>query len=146
MGRRGRLEDRLIRFVERETGLRFKVRPRIVYTRGRRVRAPWQRRSHEVSYYNYVDAEEGGGRVRIRRAVVHALAARGYVASKGQRRPVPAIRPLIHELLENLYEQHHLRSLDERHVRKVTAEAHRFASRLERKLTEKYVRRYGVPE
>ena len=137
----------MIRFVERETGLRFKVRPRIVYTRGRRaLRAPWQRRSHEVSYYNYVDAEEEGGRVRIRRAVVHALAARGYVASKGQRRPVPAIRPLIHELLENLYEQHHLRSLDERHVRKVTAEAHRFASRLERKLTEKYIKRYGVPE
>jgi hypothetical protein len=82
VGRR-RLEERLISFVERETGLRFKVRPRIVYTRGRRVKAPWQRRTHEVSYYNYVDAEEEGGRVKIRRAVVHALAARGYVAARG---------------------------------------------------------------
>ena len=143
---RGRIEHRLIRFVEKETGMKFKVKPRIVYTRSRKVKAPWQKRRHEVSYSNYIDAEQNGKRVKIKKAVVQALAARGYVAAKGMKRLVPAVKPLIHELLENLYEQHHLKSLDDRHVKKVTAEAHRYASRLENKLTEKYVEKYGVPE
>jgi len=143
---RGRIESRLIRFVEREAGMRFKVKPKIVYTRNRKVKAPWQRRRHEVSYSNYIDAEQEGKRLKIKKAVVQALAARGYVAARGMKRPVPAVKALIHELLENLYEQHHLKSLDDRHVKRVTAEAHRYASKMENKLTEKYVKKYGVPE
>ncbi|MCI4409145.1 MAG: hypothetical protein JHC26_08645 [Thermofilum sp.] len=143
---RGRIESRLIRFVEKETGMKFKVKPRIVYTRNRKVKAPWQKRSHEVSYSNYIDAEQTGKRVKIKKAVVQALAARGYIAAKGMKRPVPAVKPLIHELVENLYEQHHLKSLNERHVKRVTAEAHRYASKMEGKLTKKYVEKYGVPE
>ena len=143
---RGRIESRLIRFVEKEAGMRFKAKPKIVYTRSRKVKAPWQKRRHEVSYSNYIDAEQNGKRVKIKKAVVQALAARGYVSAKGMKRLVPAVKPLIHELLENLYEQQHLKSLDDRHVRRVTAEAHRYASRLENKLTKKYVKKYGVPE
>jgi len=143
---RGRIEHRLIRFVEKEAGMKFKVKPKIVYTRSRKVKAPWQKHKHEVSYSNYIDAEQNGKRIKIKKAVVQALAVRGYVAAKGMKRPVPAVKPLIHELLENLYEQHHLKSLNDRHVKKVTAEAHRYASKMENKLTEKYVKKYGVPE
>jgi len=143
---RGRIESRLIRFVEREAGMRFKVKPKIVYTRSRKVKAPWQKHSHEVSYSNYIDAEQEGKRLKIKKAVVQALAVRGYVSAKGMKKPIPAVKPVIHELLENLYEQHHLKSLNDRHVKRVTAEAHRYASRLENKLAKKYVEKYGVPE
>jgi hypothetical protein len=132
-GKRG-LAETLIEFVEKETGMKYKVKPRFV-----KKKPSWVKEKAGSRYYNVVDVEETGEGVKIRRAVVKAPKIRGTVTAKGKK--YPAVQPVIHELVENLYMQNRLRSAGKRHMREVARKAHRFAARKEKTLTRKFLSR-----
>jgi len=132
--RRG-LTGTLIEFVEKETGMKYKVKPEFAKKKPR-----WVKVDGSGRYWNVVEAEEAGrGGVKIRRAVVKAPKISGTITARGKK--YPAVQPVIHELVENLYMQNRLRSVDPRHLREVARKAHRFAARKEKTLTRKFLSR-----
>ena len=131
--RKQSLTETLIKFVEKETGMKFKVKPRFV-----KKKPSWVKEKAGSRYYNVLDVEETGKGVKIRRAVVKAPKLHGEIAAKGKK--YPAVQPVIHELAENLYMQNRVKSVDKRHMREVARKAHQFAAKKEKTLTRKFLK------
>jgi len=132
--RKHSLTETLIEFVEKETGMKFKVKPQFA-----KKKPGWVKVDGSGRYWNVVEAEESRRGVKIRRAVIKAPKISGTITAKGKK--YPAVQPVIHELAENLYMQNRLRSVDPRHLREVAREAHQFATRKEKTLTRKFLSR-----
>jgi hypothetical protein len=132
--RKQSLTETLIKFVEKETGMKYKVKPQFAKKKPRWVKE----RAAGARYYNVLDVEETGEGVKIRRAVVKAPKIRGTITAKGKK--YPAVQPVIHELVENLYMQNRLQSASKRHMREVARKAHQFAAKKEKTLTRKFLK------
>jgi hypothetical protein len=126
--------ETLIKFVEKETGMKYKVKPQFA-----KKKPSWvKERAAGARYYNVIDAEETERGVKIRRAVVKAPKIRGTITVKGKK--YPAVQPVIHELVENLYMQNRLQRVDRRHMREVLRKAHEYAAKREKTLARKFLK------
>ena len=124
--------ETLIRFVEKETGMKYKVKPQFV-----KKKPSWVKEKAGSRYYNVLDVEETERGVEVKRAIVKVSKLRGTITARGKR--YPAVQPVIHELVENLYMQNRLRSVDRQHMREVLRKAHEYAAKREKTLARKFL-------
>jgi len=117
---------KLIRLVEKETGMRFKVRPKI---RPHRRRRPLG--------YETIDwkADDEKRKVVIKKATIYVRHP-----SKSYARKYPFEQIVVHELLENLYIQNRIRyihTVSRKRAEKLLDRAHNFAKRYERRILKR---------
>ena len=117
---------KLIRLVERETGMKFKVKPKVYPNYKPKFSKGW-------NCCKWVMDDRGN--IKYTKATVYVS---GYKTKK-LREKYPKLRILIHELVENLWIQNHIRTEKDANKSENFKRAHNYAKLWEKRIMKKFM-------